>query len=30
VKLLFLGDVLGSSGRKVIVEQLAGIRDRLQ
>ena len=29
MKLLFLGDVLGSSGRKVIVEHLAGIRDRL-
>ena len=29
MKLLFLGDVLGSSGRKVIVKHLAGLRERL-
>jgi metallophosphoesterase (TIGR00282 family) len=30
LKLLFLGDVLGSSGRKVIAEQLPGLREALE
>ena len=29
MKLLFLGDALGSSGRKVIAEQLPGLREAL-